>query len=141
MVAVSCNPRDQTGPQKSSGLTLGGVLDVLALDDGVDRAGLLAEAAVDALGHVDVVAGRPAGAVGAHLRLDRDGLGGADGLAQLARDAPLLTRGVAPQGVLATEPGGHRALLCGGANEERVSRGPDTEHNRAKCNRIYRKGT
>ena len=57
---------------------LGGVLGVGALDDGVDGARLLAEAAVDALGHVNVVAGGAAGAVGALLGLDGDGLGGAD---------------------------------------------------------------
>src|SRR5260370_709673 len=34
----------------------GGVFEVRALDDGIDRAGFLAEAAIDALGHVDVVA-------------------------------------------------------------------------------------
>lgn len=44
------------------------------LDNGVHRAGLLAEAAVDALGHVDVVAGGPAAAVGPRLSLDGDGL-------------------------------------------------------------------
>lgn len=97
---------------------LGGVLGVGRLDNGVDGARLLAEAAVDALGHVDVVAGRPAGPVGALLGLDRDGLGGADllrasascpagcrsgrggemtyGLAELAGDAALLARGVPP---------------------------------------------
>ena len=57
---------------------LGSVLGVGALDDGVDGARLLAEAAVDALGHVDVVAGGAAGAVGALLGLDGDGLGRAD---------------------------------------------------------------
>src|ERR1700761_7761989 len=39
---------------------LRGELEVRALDDGVHRAGLLAQAAVDALDHVDVVAGRAA---------------------------------------------------------------------------------
>jgi hypothetical protein len=82
---------------------LGGVLGVGALDNGVHGARLLAEAAVDALGHVDVVAGRAAGAVGALLGLDRDGLGRADGLAQLAGDAALLSGRVAAQGVFTTE--------------------------------------
>jgi hypothetical protein len=82
---------------------LGGVLGVGALDNGVHGARLLAEAAVDALGHVDVVAGRAAGAVGALLGLDRDGLGRADGFAQLAGDATLLAGRVAAQGVLAAE--------------------------------------
>lgn len=45
------------------------------LDDGVHRASLLAEAAVDALRHVDVVAGGPAAAISPRLSLDGDGLG------------------------------------------------------------------
>lgn len=57
---------------------LGSVLGVGALDNGVDGARLLAEAAVDALGHVDIVAGGSSGAVGSLLGLDGDGLGGAD---------------------------------------------------------------
>lgn len=92
---------------------LGGVLGVGALDNGVHGARLLAEAAVDALGHVDVVAGCAAGAVGALLGLDGDGLGWADGLAQLAGNASLLTGRVAAQGVLATEAGRDGALLEG----------------------------
>lgn len=92
---------------------LGRVLGVGALDDGINGTRLLAEAAVDALCHVDVVAGGAAGAVGALLGLDGDGLRRADGLAQLAGDAALLARRVAPQGVLASEAGGDGALLEG----------------------------
>src|ERR1700756_630089 len=73
---------------------LGGELEVGALDDGIDRAGLLAQAAVDALHHVDVVAGGAARAVvAARTGLDGDGLGRADRLAQLAGDAALLAVG------------------------------------------------
>ena len=54
---------------------------------------LLAEAAVDALCHVDVVASGAARAVLAGLGLNGDGLGRADRLAQLARNAPLLACG------------------------------------------------
>ena len=57
---------------------LGGVLGVRRLDNGVDGARLLAEAAVDALRHVDVVAGRAAGTILTLLGFDGDGLGGAD---------------------------------------------------------------
>ena len=60
------------------------------LYNGVDRAGLLAETTVDALGHVNIVARRAAGAVGALLRFDGDRLGRADGLAQLASDTSVL---------------------------------------------------
>ena len=42
---------------------LGRELKVRSQDDGVDRAGLLAEAAIDAFHHVDVEAGRPPRAV------------------------------------------------------------------------------
>mmetsp|Transcript_63821 Transcript_63821/g.168641 ORF Transcript_63821/g.168641 Transcript_63821/m.168641 type:complete len:276 (-) Transcript_63821:25-852(-) len=90
-----------------------GVLKIGTLDDRVDRARLLAEAAEDALGHVDVVARRATGAVIPDLGLDRDRLGRADGLAQLARDTPLLAGGVAPQRVLSTEAGADGALLVG----------------------------
>lgn len=86
------------------------------LYDGVHGTRLLAEATVDAFGHVDVVASRPPAAVGTSLRLNGDGLerdmvggeegdrapsrqqaylcaylGGADGFAQLAGDAALLS--------------------------------------------------
>src|SRR5262249_56222922 len=50
---------------------LGGELEVRSLDDRVDRAGLLAEAAIDALGHVDVVARRGPAAVPPPLALAR----------------------------------------------------------------------
>lgn len=92
---------------------LGGVLGVGALDNGVDGARLLAEAAVDALGHVDVVAGRAAGAVSALLGFNRDSLRRADGFAQLAGNAALLARRVAAQGVLAAETGRDGTLLEG----------------------------
>ena len=95
---------------------LGGVLGVGALDNGVHGTRLLAEAAVDALGHVDVVAGRAAGAVSALLGLDGDGLRRADGLAQLAGNAALFASRVAAQGVLTTEAGRDGALLEGVEN-------------------------
>src|SRR5262245_10880516 len=42
---------------------LGREFEIRSLDDRIDRAGFLAEAAIDALGHVDVVAGGAAAAV------------------------------------------------------------------------------
>jgi hypothetical protein len=54
------------------------VLGVGRLDDCVDRARLLAHAAVDALGHVDVIARRPSRAVRSLLGLDCYCLGGTD---------------------------------------------------------------
>ena len=88
---------------------LGGELEVRSLDDGVHRAGLLAQAAVDALHHVDVVARRAACAVVApRPRLDGDGLRRTDRLAELARDAALLAVRVAAQRVLAAKTRAHR---------------------------------
>src|ERR1700694_277632 len=61
---------------------LGGKLEVRPLDDGVHRARLLAEAAVDALDHVDVVArGAPRAVVAPRSRLDGDRLRRANRLA------------------------------------------------------------
>ena len=82
-----------------------------AAHNGVDGAGLLAVPAVDALGHVDVVASGAASAVGSLLGLDGDGLRRADGLAQLARDAALLAGRVSPKRVLAPKPGAERPLF------------------------------
>ena len=90
---------------------LGGVLEVRSLHDCIHGAGLLAVTAVDALGHVDVVPGRPPGPVLPLLSLDGDGLGGAYSLAELASDAPLLAGGVPPQSVLAAKPGAQARLL------------------------------
>ena len=87
------------------------VFEVGALDNGVDGASLLAEAAENALGHVDVVLGRATGAIGSRLRLDRDSESRASSFAQLAGDAAFFTGGVATQGVLATEHGAQRSLL------------------------------
>lgn len=55
-------------------MCFGGELEVGPFDDRVHRAGLLTEAAVDALGHVDVVAGGATTAVRPFLGLDGDGL-------------------------------------------------------------------
>src|SRR3954454_17306423 len=92
---------------------LGRELEVRALDDRIHRAGLLAEAAIDALGHVDVVPRGAAAAVGAGLGLDRDGQGRADRLAELAGDAAFLAVGIPPQSMLAAEPWADRSPLIG----------------------------
>src|SRR5262245_28204419 len=68
---------------------LGRKLDIRTLDDRIDRAGFLAEAAIDALGHVDVVARRAAAAIGTRLGLDGDSLRRAHSFAELAGDAAL----------------------------------------------------
>src|SRR5206468_5373740 len=80
----------------------------------IDRAGLLAEAALDALHHIDIIAGcAPRTVVAPGSRFDGDRLRRANRLAQLAGDAALLTVGIAAQRMLATEAGRHRALLEG----------------------------
>ena len=82
----------------------GGVFEIRAFDDGIDRAGFLAEAAIDAFHHVDVIAGGAAGAViAARARFDGDGLGRANGLAQLAGDAAFLAIGIAAERMFAAE--------------------------------------
>src|SRR5712692_8420970 len=91
---------------------LGGELEIRAFDDGIDRAGPLAQAAIDAFHHVDVVAGGPPRAVvAARAGLDGDGLARADRLAQLAGDAALLAVRIAAQRMLAAEARRDRALL------------------------------
>src|SRR5581483_752434 len=93
---------------------LGGEFEIRPLDDGIDRAGLLAQPAVDAFHHVDVVAHRAAGAViAARAGLDRDRLRRADRLAQLAGDATLLAVRITAQRMLATEARRDRPLLEG----------------------------
>src|SRR3546814_20474740 len=82
---------------------LGRKLEIRPLDDRIDRTGFLTEPAIDALGHVDVVAGRPPAAVGPRLRLDRDRERRADRLAELAGDAALLAVRITDQHVPAAE--------------------------------------
>src|SRR5262245_54793612 len=93
---------------------LGRELEIRPLHDGVDRAGLLAQPAIDAFHHVDVVAGRAARAVvAARARLDGDRLGRADRLAQLAGDAAFFAVGVAAQCMLTAEARTELSLLEG----------------------------
>src|SRR5690606_15310089 len=74
---------------------LGREFEIRPLDDGVHRAGFLTETAIDAFGHVDVVARGAAAAVLARFGVDGDGLRRADRLAQLAGDAAFLAVRVA----------------------------------------------
>src|SRR5437763_1829947 len=90
---------------------LGGEFEVRPLDDGVDGAGFLAQPAIDALHHVDVVArGAARAVIAARTCLDGDRLRGANRLAQLARDAALLPVRITAQRMLAAEPWADRAL-------------------------------
>src|SRR6185437_11321137 len=96
---------------------LAAMLHVVLVDareyDRIDRAGLLAEAAVDALEEVDVIARRPARAVGCNIGLDRDADRGADRLTKLAGDAALLPVRIAAQRVQAAKARRLRRLFLG----------------------------
>src|ERR1700712_295903 len=81
---------------------LGREFEIRSLDDGIDRTGLLAQPAINAFHHVDVVAHGAAGAVvAARPGLDGDGLRRANRLAQLAGDAAFLAIGITAQRVFA----------------------------------------
>src|SRR6185369_14316937 len=89
------------------------VLQDRGLDDRIDRAAFLAEAAEDAFRQVDVVAGGAARPVGPLVRFDRDRHCRTDGLAQLACDAALLAVFVPAQRVQAAEARRQRRLFLG----------------------------
>ena len=86
---------------------------VRAFHNGIDRTCLLAEPAINALGHINVVPSGPTGAVFAGLGLDRNGLGGTDRLTKLAGDTPFVSRGVSPQCVFPTKAWAQVAPLEG----------------------------
>ena len=89
------------------------ILEDVGLDDGVDRTGLLAQPTEDALGQIDVVAGGATLSVRTHRRLDGDGHGRADRLAELAGDAALFAVGIPAQCVQPPETRRQRRLLLG----------------------------
>ena len=80
-------------------------------NNGIDRASLLTEPAVDTLGHIDVISCRSPAPVRSSLCLNSDSLGRADGLTKLTSYASLLPIGVAPQGMLPSETGADWSLL------------------------------
>lgn len=75
------------------------------LNNGIDRATLLAETAVNALGHVDVVSRSPPATIHTLFSLDCDSLSWANGLAELAGNATLLASRITSQSMLASEAG------------------------------------
>jgi hypothetical protein len=87
-------------------------LEIRSQDNGVNRAGLLTEAAVDAFHHIDVEAGGAARAVVTpRPRLNGDSLRRADCLTQLAGDAAFLSARITTQCKLAAKAGRERPLL------------------------------
>src|SRR5947209_1890242 len=93
---------------------LGREFEIRPFDDGVDRTGFLAEAAIDAFDHIDVIARRATRAVtAARPSLDGDGLRRTDRLAELAGDAAFLAVGIATQRVLTAKARRDRSLFKG----------------------------
>src|SRR3989344_7265653 len=96
-------------------------------NDGIHRAGLFAEPAVDALEQIDIVARGASCAVRALFRFDTDATGRTDGLTQLAGDAALLAVRVSTQRVQAAETRRLRGLLLrvtdGNLSDEQVFSG------------------
>mmetsp|Transcript_18462 Transcript_18462/g.30090 ORF Transcript_18462/g.30090 Transcript_18462/m.30090 type:complete len:290 (-) Transcript_18462:3203-4072(-) len=90
---------------------LGAEFEIRTFHDGIHRARLLAEAAIDALGHIDVVTGCAAAAVLTRFGIDGDGLRRADRFAQFARDAAFFAIGVTAQRVLPPEARRQRPLF------------------------------
>src|SRR5580765_8054660 len=83
---------------------LGGEFEIWAFDDGIDRAGLLAKAAIDAFHHIDVVArGASRSVIAPWTRFNGDRLRGANRFAKLAGDAALFAVRIPAQGMLAAE--------------------------------------
>ena len=87
------------------------VFEVRSFNDSIDRAGLGAETAENALGHINIILSGSSRAVWSWLGLDDDGKGWAGGLAELAGDASLFTGWVSSEGMLASEHGGEDSLL------------------------------
>lgn len=109
-----------------------GKFKIRTFHDGIDRTRLLTEPAIDALGHVYIIPGRPPRTIGTFLSFNRNSLlinlsenlivfsifydkylRWANCFAEFTSDAPLLARRIPPQCVLAPEPGAERSLLEG----------------------------
>mmetsp|Transcript_21823 Transcript_21823/g.51769 ORF Transcript_21823/g.51769 Transcript_21823/m.51769 type:complete len:249 (+) Transcript_21823:122-868(+) len=86
---------------------------VWTLHNGIDGTRLLAESAVDALGHIDIVTSGSTSTVFTGFGLDSDGLGGADCLTEFARDTAFISGGVSSKGVLPAESGTQVTSLVG----------------------------
>jgi len=81
------------------------------MENKANATNLLAEAAVNALGHVDIVTSGTTRAIQTRFGLNSDGLSGADGFAKLASNAAFLTGGVTSEGMLTTEARRERGLF------------------------------
>src|SRR5258708_14238896 len=91
---------------------LGGEFEIRPFDNGVDGTGFLAQSAINALHHIDVVTRcTPRTVIAPRTGLDGDGLCGTNRLAKLACDAALFAIRIAAQRVLTTEARRDRPLL------------------------------
>jgi len=104
-------------------MCLCGEFKVGALNNCINRTGLLTEAAIDAFSHVNVVARRTPASIRSRLCLDSNGLGWADGFTQFACNAALLAGWVPPKSMFPSESGAERSFLkwvidCGWFFEE-----------------------
>jgi hypothetical protein len=82
----------------------------------------LTESAVDALRHVDVVAGCASAAILALLGFDRNGLGRTNGFAEFAGNASFFAGRVAAEGVFTAEAGADGAFFEGVVDRVPVTR-------------------
>jgi hypothetical protein len=89
----------------------GAVLEVRALNDGVNWTSFLAQTTENTLGHVDIVSGGSSRTVGSFFGFDGDGLGWARGFAEFASDASFFAGGVSPQRMFSPEPWRQRTLF------------------------------
>jgi hypothetical protein len=91
---------------------LGGEFEIRAFDDGVDGAGFLAKATIDALHHIDIVArGSARSIIASRAGFNGDCLRWANCLAKLARDAAFLAVRITTQGMFATKAWRDRAFF------------------------------
>lgn len=96
------------------------ILRIRSLHDRINRTAFLAEPAVYAFRHINVVPRGPSRAVCTLLGFNCDGLRGTDGFAEFAGDAPFFPGRIPSKCVFATEAGRDWAFLEGVV--DRVSR-------------------
>jgi len=80
------------------------VLEDSGFDNGIDRAGLLAESAKNTFGQIDIIAGGAPAAILALLRINGNGQRRTDRLTEFAGDTAFLAIGIATQCVQTPEP-------------------------------------
>jgi hypothetical protein len=84
---------------------------IRAFHNGIHRASLLTESAINTLGHVNVVASSSASTILTFLNFNRDGLSGTGSFTELASNASFLSGWVATQSMLTAEARAQITLL------------------------------